>query len=108
MSLTVVERAPDPGRLFGPGRKTWDACRERHEIGLFEALERGPTNLEELTNRIAVPLRTTGIVAAALVGLGLIEEEGGRYQNSEGAATFLAGNARRPWVHPTARSRAWG
>jgi hypothetical protein len=61
------------------------------EIGLFEALARGPANLEELTNRIAVPLQTTGIVAAALVSLGLIEQEGSRYRNSAAAATFLAG-----------------
>jgi Dimerisation domain len=31
-----------------------------NEIGLFEALARGPADLEELANRIAVPLRTTG------------------------------------------------
>mgnify|MGYP001204061750 CR=1 FL=1 len=60
------------------------------EIGLFEALARGPANLEELTDRIAVPLQTTGTVAAALVSLGLIEQEGSRYRNSA-AATFLAG-----------------
>ena len=39
------------------------------EIGLFEALARGPANLEELANQIAVRLRTTGIVAAALISL---------------------------------------
>ena len=61
------------------------------EMGLFEALERGPATLEELTSRVAVPQRTTEIVAAALVSLKLIEEEGGRYRNSEVAATFLAG-----------------
>jgi hypothetical protein len=61
------------------------------EIGLFEALARGPANLEELANQIAVPLRTTGIVAAALISLGLIEREGSRYRNSAAAATFLAG-----------------
>ena len=62
------------------------------EIGLFEALASGPANLEELANRIQVPLRTTGMVAAAMVSLGLIEqEEGSRYRNSPAAATFIAG-----------------
>jgi O-methyltransferase domain/Dimerisation domain len=61
------------------------------EIGLFDALASGPPNLEEIANRIAVPLRTTGIVAAALVSLGLIEEEGGRYRNSAAAMSFLVG-----------------
>ena len=59
------------------------------EIGLFEALADGPASLEELAGKTAVPARTVGIVAA--VSLGLIDQEGGRYHNSEAAATFLAG-----------------
>jgi hypothetical protein len=35
-------------------------------------------------------MRTTGIVTAALVSLGLIEQEGSRYRNSAAAETFLA------------------
>jgi SAM-dependent methyltransferase len=61
------------------------------EIGLFEALADGPTGLEELAGKTAVPQRTVGIVAAAMVSLGLIDQEGGRYRNGEAAATFLAG-----------------
>ena len=62
-----------------------------NEIGLFEALAQGPASLEELSKHTSVPLRTTGIVAAAMVGLGLIEQEGERYRNGEAAATFLTG-----------------
>ena len=61
------------------------------EIGLFEALADGPASLEELAGKTAVPARTVGIVAAAMVSLGLIEQEGSRYRNGEAAATFLAG-----------------
>ena len=61
------------------------------EIGLFEALADGPAGLEELAGKTAVPQRTVGIVAAAMVSLGLIDQEGGRYRNGEAAATFLAG-----------------
>jgi SAM-dependent methyltransferase len=61
------------------------------EIGLFEALANGPASVEELANRIEVPSRTVGIVAAAMVSLGLVEQEGGRYRNNAAAATFLAG-----------------
>jgi len=61
------------------------------EIGLFEALADGPAGLEELAGKTAVPQRTVGIVAAAMVSLGLIDQEGGRYRNGETAATFLAG-----------------
>jgi len=61
------------------------------EIGLFEALADGPAGLEELAGKTAVPARTVGIVAAAMVSLGLIDQEGSRYRNGEAAATFLAG-----------------
>ena len=61
------------------------------EIGLFEALADGPAGLEELAGKTAFPARTVGIVAAAMVSLGLIDQEGGRYRNGEAAATFLAG-----------------
>jgi hypothetical protein len=60
-----------------------------NEIGLFDALSSGPANFEELATRIAVPSRTTGIVAAAMLSLGLIEQEEGRYRNSAAAAAFL-------------------
>ena len=59
------------------------------EIGLFEALADGPAGLQELAGKTAVPARTVGIVVAAMVSLGLIDQEGGRYRNGEAAATFL-------------------
>jgi SAM-dependent methyltransferase len=62
-----------------------------NEIGLFEALASGPGTLDELANKTGVPSRTLGIVAAAMVGLGLIERDGSRYQNGNAAAAFLAG-----------------
>lgn len=65
------------------------------EIGLFEALADGPASLEEIATRTAVPQRTTGIVVAAMVGLGLIECEGMRYRNSEATAAFLSGKPGR-------------
>jgi ubiquinone/menaquinone biosynthesis C-methylase UbiE len=62
------------------------------EIGLFEALASGPAILDELANRMAVPSRTLGIVAAAMVSLGILERDGSRYRNGDAAAIFLAGN----------------
>jgi hypothetical protein len=61
------------------------------KIGLFEALAGGPATNEELASRTGVPSRTTAIAAAAMVSLGLLEQDGDRYQNSEPAAAFLAG-----------------
>jgi ubiquinone/menaquinone biosynthesis C-methylase UbiE len=61
------------------------------EIGLFEALASDPATLEELAKQTGAPLRTVGIVVAAMVSLGLIEQEGNRYRNNAAAAAFLAG-----------------
>jgi hypothetical protein len=61
------------------------------EVGLFEALAAGPATIEELASRTGVPSRTIAITAAAMVSLGLIEQDGDRYQNGEPAAAFLAG-----------------
>jgi hypothetical protein len=65
------------------------------EIGLFEALSTGAASLQELSGRIGVPARTLGIVTAAMVSLGLIEQDGNLYRNSDAAAAFLAGNSRQ-------------
>ena len=61
------------------------------EIGLFEALAAGSATIEELASRTSVPSQTIAIAAAAMVSLGLIEQDGDRYQNGEPAAAFLAG-----------------
>jgi O-methyltransferase domain/Dimerisation domain len=61
------------------------------EVGLFEALAAGPATIEELASRTGVPSRTIAIAVAAMVSLGLIEQDGDRYQNGEPAAAFLAG-----------------
>jgi ubiquinone/menaquinone biosynthesis C-methylase UbiE len=63
------------------------------ELGLFEALADGPVALEALAKHMAVPPRTAAIVAAAMVSLGLIHEDGSLYRNSEAAEAFLAGKA---------------
>jgi len=63
------------------------------EVGLFEALATGSATIEELAARTGLPSRTAGIVAAAMVSLGLIEQEGAHYRNGEAAAAFLSGKS---------------
>ena len=60
------------------------------EIGVFDVLARGPASLGELATSTGIPSRTLGIVAAAMVSLGLLEQDGSRYRNSETAEAFLA------------------
>jgi Dimerisation domain len=68
------------------------------EVGLFEALAAGPATIEELASQTGVPSRTIAIAAAAMVSLGLIEQDRDHYQNGEPAAAFLAG---KPGPDPT-------
>lgn len=63
-----------------------------NEIGFFKALASGPATLPELAIETGVPLRTLGIVSAAMISVGLIVREGARYRNSDEAAAFLAGH----------------
>lgn len=72
------------------------------EIGLFEALAATSTTLDELAQRTGIPRRTTRIIADAMVSLGFLETEDGRYRNSAVAAAFLSGGKEsglRPMLH---------
>jgi ubiquinone/menaquinone biosynthesis C-methylase UbiE len=71
-------------------------------IGLFEALAAGPASLEEIAQKTDVPPRTLGIIAAAMVSLGLLERQGNLYQNGAIAGAFLAG-AGGPDMRPMLR-----
>ena len=73
------------------------------EIGVFDVLARGPASLGELATSTGIPSRTLGIVAAAMVSLGLLEQDGSRYRNSETAEAFLADIPRRLDLRPILR-----
>jgi hypothetical protein len=62
-----------------------------NEVGLFEKLAEGPATLDELTERIGIPRRTTRIIADAVVALGFVELQGDRYQNGTVADSFQSG-----------------
>ena len=83
--------APEPTMQIAMGFMATKFLFVASEIGLFEALATGPKTLEELAKRITASSRTVEIVAAAMVSLGLIEQEGIHYRNSVVAAAFLAG-----------------
>lgn len=61
------------------------------ELGIFEALGEGPSDLDGLAARTGLTRRCARIAADAVVALGLLERDGDRYANSPTAATFLAG-----------------
>lgn len=60
-------------------------------IGLFEALADGPATLAEIAARAGISERAAHISADAMVALGFLTVEQGRYSNGAVASTFLAG-----------------
>jgi SAM-dependent methyltransferase len=61
------------------------------EIGIFEHLANGPKLVGELAANLNVPVRSLGVVANAMVALGMLALDKGRYRNSDVAQTFLSG-----------------
>jgi predicted O-methyltransferase YrrM len=52
-----------------------------HRLGLFRALGTGPATLQDLAVTLSLPERSLGILLRALVALGLVLQEDGRYAN---------------------------
>ena len=61
------------------------------ELGIFETLAEGATDLDGLAARTGLTRRAARISADAMVALGLLECRGDEYANSRIAATFLSG-----------------
>ena len=100
----MTTATPEPIMKIAMGHMAAKYLFVANEIGLFEALAAGPASLEELADKTKIPRRTLGIVTAAIVSLGLVEQDGSRYRNGEAAATFLAG---RPGPDLRANLRFW-
>jgi SAM-dependent methyltransferase len=62
------------------------------ELGIFEALAEGPTDLAGLAARTGLTSRAARISADAMVALGLLEKRDDIYVNAPAAAAFLAGS----------------
>ena len=84
------EVSPDPIFQLATGFMSAKHLFAANEIGLFEKLSDGPATLDELAQRLRLPLRTTRIVADAMTALGLVERNGERYENSPAAASYLS------------------
>lgn len=61
------------------------------DVGLFAAVGTGRATLDEIAQRCGLPVRTTRILADALVMFGLLENDGTRYRNAADAEAFLSG-----------------
>ena len=59
------------------------------ELGVFGALATGPLSVQELRARLGVHPRSAVDFLDALVALGMLEREDGRYRNTEETGLFL-------------------
>jgi SAM-dependent methyltransferase len=59
------------------------------ELGVFECLSERPRTASEVAGHLGLSPRTTADLLGVLRGLGLLEEEGGRYSIASGVARFL-------------------
>src|SRR5882762_4333344 len=89
----MAEVTPDPIMRIAMGFMAAKHLFIASEIGVFEKLAAAPTTLDELAAKSGIPRRTLRISADAMVSLGLLECEEGRYRNSAAAAAFLGGRA---------------
>lgn len=90
----TVRTAPDIGSVQGILRLGNAYCEAQAlltavELGLFTALHKAPGTEQDVRDRLALDGRGLRDLLALLAGLGLLEEEGGRYRNSEGADRHL-------------------
>jgi SAM-dependent methyltransferase len=62
-----------------------------NSLGLFEAIEHGADTTAALASQLEVPERSVRVSADAMVAVGMIACDDGRYRNSAVASAFLAG-----------------
>ncbi len=70
---------------FQESRVLLTAC----ELEVFAALDEGPLSSEELARRLGTDGRATDRLLNALVALGLLEKQGGRFANGAAAGRYL-------------------
>ncbi|HVK30042.1 MAG TPA: methyltransferase dimerization domain-containing protein, partial [Nocardioides sp.] len=64
---------PDPIMQIASGFMASKLLFAASELGVFEALEQGPVDLDGLAARLGLTPRSTHVAADAMVALGLVE-----------------------------------
>ncbi|HEX8918941.1 MAG TPA: methyltransferase [Chloroflexota bacterium] len=88
---TDAEVTPEPILTVATGFMAAKHLFVASEVGLFSALGDGPLTLDELAQRTGVPRLSVRILADAMVVLGFVAREDGRYRNVSVAQAFLSG-----------------
>jgi len=95
MSGTPSERPaatfPDPSSIVRLSTAYWEsqALLTANRLRLFDVLAEGACSAEEVAVRLHLDPRGAALFLRACVGLGLLQEKSGRFENSAVAAAFL-------------------
>lgn len=82
---------PDPSRLMEMSTAYWSAqtLLTANRLGLFTALSGGAKAVEQVSRELGIHPRPAQLFLRACVGLGLLEEDDGRFSNSALTEAFL-------------------
>ena len=84
-----VELTPDTIMQFGFGFWSSKTLLSAIELGLFTELAKGPQDAESLRTRLELHWRGARDFFDALVSLGMLERQNGRYANTSESDLFL-------------------
>ncbi|MGI8784120.1 MAG: methyltransferase [Acidobacteriota bacterium] len=91
MESHAAKTGPTPERIMQLGLGYWGSKTflSAVELGLFSELSGGALDAEALRRRLGLHARSAGDFFDALVALGVLERNEGRYSNTEETALFL-------------------
>jgi hypothetical protein len=83
--------APNPSSIVRLSTAYWESqtLLTANRLRLFDVLADGDRSAEEVAAELHLDPRSTALFLRACVGLGLLQEKSGRFENSGVAATFL-------------------
>jgi SAM-dependent methyltransferase len=87
--------ALDPTPIVRLSTAYWESqvLLTANRLRVFDALADGPRSADEVAAALHLDPRSTALFLRALVGLGLLAESSGRFENAPVAATFLVGRS---------------
>lgn len=82
---------PDPSSIVRLSTAYWESqtLLTANRLRVFDALAEGARSPDDVAARLGLDARATALFLRACAGLGLLQENGGRFENSPAAATFL-------------------
>jgi SAM-dependent methyltransferase len=97
MSTEYNPRGPDPGLVIRLSTAYWDSqvLLTASRLKIFDVLASGSRTADAVADERGLDLRATRLFLNALVGIGLLEAEAGRYFNAPVAQEFLVSTSPR-------------